>query len=68
MMKVSWQVTGVRQDPLAQARPLQVEREKSAEERGYYLNPELYGASREQSIEFVRHPGQDVHNVVNQHS
>jgi len=55
-MRVSWQVTAIRHDAWAKAHPMQVEEEKSAEERGYFLQPELHGASREQRIEFVRHP------------
>ena len=46
-MKVSWQVTGVRHDPYAKAHPLQVSVQKSLDERGYYLHPELYGAPAE---------------------
>jgi hypothetical protein len=42
-MKVSWQVTGVRHDPYAQAHPIAAETEKPANERGLYLHPELYG-------------------------
>jgi hypothetical protein len=38
-LKVSWQVTGLRQDAYANAHPLKVEVEKSASERGKYLNP-----------------------------
>jgi len=55
-MKVSWQVTGVRQDAYANAHPLQVEVEKPANERGYYIHPELFGAPRERSIEWARNP------------
>jgi|GEM_PF-4971375 len=55
-MKVSWQVTGIRQDPWANAHPLPVEEEKSADERGYYLDPELYGESDERNIRHVRYP------------
>ncbi|HLX60303.1 MAG TPA: hypothetical protein VKX17_03375 [Planctomycetota bacterium] len=38
-LKVSWQVTGIRQDAYAKAHPVIVEQEKSADERGLYLNP-----------------------------
>jgi hypothetical protein len=55
-MKISWQVTGVRRDAGAVAHPLCVEQEKSAEERGYYLHPELYRATEERSIGLLRHP------------
>ncbi len=55
-VKVSWQVTGVRQDAYAKANPLIVEQEKSAKERGYYVHPELYGASKEHGIAWARYP------------
>jgi len=42
-MKVSWQVTGIRQDPYAIAHRVPVEVEKSEHERGHYLYPEAYG-------------------------
>jgi len=42
-LKVSWQVTGVRQDPYAEAHPIQVEEVKPAHERGTYLHPEAHG-------------------------
>ncbi|MBL7987938.1 MAG: hypothetical protein JNJ94_07750 [Chlorobi bacterium] len=42
-MKVSWQVTGVRNDPFAQKYRVEVEVEKPAAERGNYLHPEAYG-------------------------
>jgi hypothetical protein len=40
------------------AYPLPVEQEKSADERGYYLAPELYGESDERDIRHVRYPEQ----------
>jgi hypothetical protein len=49
-MKVCWQVTGIRQDAYARAYPLSVEQEKSGQEQGHYLHPELYGASQEQHV------------------
>jgi hypothetical protein len=56
-VKVSWQVTGVRQDAFAKANPLVVEQVKNARERGYYIHPELYGAPEEKQIEWARNPG-----------
>ena len=41
-MKVSWQVTGIRKDPWANAHRIQVEEDKPDKERGYYLHPDLY--------------------------
>jgi hypothetical protein len=40
-MKLSWQVTGIREDPRADAHRIKVEQDKLAKERGHYLNPEL---------------------------
>jgi hypothetical protein len=42
-VKVSWQLTGVRDDPYARAHPLAAEQDKPSKEKGSYLNPELYG-------------------------
>ena len=46
-MKISWQVTGTRQDAWANAHRVRVEIEKPVEEQGYYLAPELHGESKE---------------------
>lgn len=40
--RVSWQVTGIRKDPYAQAHRIQPEVDKPDGERGHYLHPELY--------------------------
>jgi hypothetical protein len=45
-MKVSWQVTGIRKDPYANAHRISVEEDKPAKERGYYTYPELYLVSQ----------------------
>ena len=55
-VKVSWQVTGVRQDAYSKAHPLVVEQEKDEQLRGFYIHPELYGAPVEKQIELARHP------------
>jgi hypothetical protein len=49
-MKVCWQVTGSRKDPWAAANPVEVEQEKPQEDRGRYLQPDLYGAPEEQRV------------------
>ena len=41
-VKVSWQVTGIRQDAWAQAHPMPVEATKPTSKRGRFSNPELY--------------------------
>jgi hypothetical protein len=48
--KVSWQVTGIRQDAYAAAHRIKVEEEKPAQERGHYLHPELFGANEKEAI------------------
>ena len=55
-VKVSWQVTGIRQDPWANAHRIPVEEEKNARERGHYIRPELYGAPEEAGIDWARYP------------
>jgi hypothetical protein len=55
-VEVSWQVTGIRNDPSAKRHPMQVEVEKSKRERGYYLQPELYSQPADKGIEFARQP------------
>lgn len=49
--RVSWQVTGIRQDAYAKAHRIQVEEEKPAQERGHYLHPELFGGADQQASE-----------------
>ncbi|MEO7298475.1 MAG: VCBS repeat-containing protein [Verrucomicrobiota bacterium] len=48
--KVSWQVTGIRQDAWASAHRIQVEEKKPGNERGTYLHPELFGQPQDKSI------------------
>jgi len=55
-MKVSWQVTGVRQDAYMRAHPMKVEVEKSEKERDHYLRPELFDQPEEKSVEWARQP------------
>ena len=54
-MKISWQVTGIRKDPLAQASRIPVEVEKPLQEQGSYLHPEAYGVGEEYGIDQQRH-------------
>lgn len=55
-LKVSWQVTGLRQDAWAQANPLRVDEEKPHEERGSFLHPAVHGQPEEKSVQHVRYP------------
>lgn len=54
-LKVSWQVTGIRQDPWAKANPLSAEQEKPAAERGSFLDPALYGQPQEKNLRRAYH-------------
>jgi hypothetical protein len=56
-LKVSWQVTGIRQDPYARAHPILVEESKRPEEQGLYLHPDAYGLPDTRGIEHNRDPG-----------
>ncbi len=42
-LEVSWQVTGIRQDPFANAHRMPVEQNKPVDQQGTYLNPDAYG-------------------------
>jgi hypothetical protein len=55
-VKVSWQVTGIRQDAYAQAHPIVVEESKPAEEQGLYLFPTGFGAGEENQIGYPSRP------------
>jgi hypothetical protein len=54
-VEVSWQVTGIRQDPFANANRIPVEEDKRVEERGKYLHPEAWGQPPELGIDYARH-------------
>jgi trimeric autotransporter adhesin len=55
-IKVSWQVTGVRQDAWANAHRIPVEEDKPEADKGKYLHPELFGRANEASIEESHRP------------
>ena len=55
-VKVSWQVTGIRQDAWANKNRIPVEEAKSERERGHYLNPEAFGKEEERSIKWANQP------------
>jgi hypothetical protein len=54
--EVSWQVTGIRQDPWAEAHRIPVEEYKTEQELGFFLHPELYGKPAEAGIEWAYDP------------
>jgi len=49
--KISWQVTGIRQDPYAEKYRIPVEEDKPVEERGHFIHPEIYGQPASLSVE-----------------
>ena len=53
--EVSWQVTGIRQDPYAEAHRIPLEVMKAPAERGTYLNPEARGLPEERGTDYVIH-------------
>lgn len=55
-VKVSWQVTGIRNDPWAKKHRIVVEQEKTSQTKGYYLNPRAYGLPETRSLVYSLHP------------
>lgn len=55
-MKVSWQITGIRKDPWANAHRIEVEEDKPDKERDHYIYPELYGQPAERGISSLHFP------------
>ncbi len=51
-MEVSWQITGIRKDRLAEQHRIVVEEDKPVEERGKYLHPSVYGMDESMGIGF----------------
>ena len=49
-MRVSWQITGTRQDAWANAHRIPVEETKPEGERGTYLNPEVFGKPKQSGL------------------
>lgn len=65
-MKVSWQVTGIRKDPWANAHSVQVEEDKPDKERGYYIHPDLYGQTAESEISRLLFPEEKPESLTNE--
>jgi hypothetical protein len=53
-VKVSWQVTGIRQDAFADAHRIVVEQDKPASERGTYLHPAEHGQPASIAVDYER--------------
>jgi hypothetical protein len=52
-VEVSWQVTGIRRDPWAEAHRIVVEEDKPEAERGLYLDPAGYGQPEEKGVSWT---------------
>jgi hypothetical protein len=55
-VKVSWQVTGIRQDAYANKHRIKVEENKPERERGFFLHPEVFERPEERGVEWARNP------------
>jgi hypothetical protein len=55
-VKVSWQVTGIRQDAWANKNRIKVEEVKPEAERGSYLHPQSFGKGEERSVMWANKP------------
>jgi len=53
-MRVSWQVTGIRHDPYAEANRIPVEQAKTADEQGKYIYPAGYGEAPDNVVPALR--------------
>ncbi|MBX2897847.1 MAG: hypothetical protein KF763_20565 [Cyclobacteriaceae bacterium] len=53
-LKVSWQVTGIRKDAYAESNRVQVEVEKTGNERGKYLYPAAYGMPESMGVDAMK--------------
>ena len=65
-MKVSWQVTGIRTDPWANANRIEVEEDKPDKERGYYLHPDPYGQPEKRGISNLLFPEEKQELIINE--
>jgi hypothetical protein len=57
-VRVSWQVTGIRQDAWANEHRIVVEEDKKGEDRGLYLHPSAFGQPRERGVDYD--PGREA--------
>ncbi|MGC1437889.1 MAG: hypothetical protein WA847_18480 [Terriglobales bacterium] len=64
LVKVSWQVTGIRHDAYANRYRIPVEEDKAVGEQGYYLHPEVYGQPESKSISAALKSGPSSPDVV----
>lgn len=58
-VKISWQVTGIRKDKFAEKYRIIVEQEKSIEDKGKYMHPEVFGLNADQGIQYKSAPNKN---------
>src|SRR5579872_995778 len=64
LVKVSWQVTGIRHDAYANQYRIPVEENKAVAEQGYYLHPEVFGQPESKSISAALKPALSSPDMV----
>ncbi len=64
-LKVSWQVTGTRNDAYAKSNRIPTEMEKAPKDKGMYLNPEAFGLDPSLQIGRMFEPRTMKNNAVN---
>jgi hypothetical protein len=60
--RISWMVTGIRQDAFANAHRIPVEEDKPDEEKGKYLHPTAWGQSEEMGVDYAKGRAPTVEN------
>lgn len=63
-VKVSWMVTGIRKDAFANSQRTTVEVDKLDHEMGFYQNPDAYGLSETESINYIHEKDQNEGEVI----
>jgi hypothetical protein len=66
-VKVSWMVTGIRQDAWANAHRIPTEEEKPADQQGRYLHPELFGAGPDKTVKAASALGTTTQTITGGH-
>jgi hypothetical protein len=59
--RISWQLTGIRQDAWANAHRILIEEDKPTAERGLYLHPTEHGQPGDKGIDAVRNAAMKPH-------
>ena len=65
-VKVSWQVTGIRNDAYAIVNRIPIEETKSIEDRGKYLNPDVFGMPVTNGVNYNEEYEQDLTRMEEQ--